>query len=272
MKTEVITYSMGALKGEGALVYDEKISEKRPAVLMGPNWLGVTKEAIARAQLLAADRYVVFVADMYGQGVRPDFAAAPALANPLRENAKEHRARIRAAYDTLLEEGGKRNLIDDRRAAIGFCFGGGNVLELARDGADIAAAVSIHGDLKTASPAKKGAIKAALLVAHGAPDPVVPKADRDAFEAEMDAAGPSGRCWCSAAFCTPIPTRASTFPASPPGTSRRRAPPTRSPISSSPTRLRGNCSDRGEAPVTRRKNSSHFVSLKALSLAFTAAR
>jgi dienelactone hydrolase len=75
------------------------------------------------------------------------------------------------------------------RAAVGFCFGGGNVLELARDGADLAAAVSIHGDLKTALPAGKGTIKAALLVAHGAPDPVAPKADRDAFEAEMNAAG-----------------------------------------------------------------------------------
>ena len=63
------------------------------------------------------------------------------------------------------------------------------MLELARDGADIAAAVSIHGDLKTAAAAKKGAVKAKLLVAHGAPDPVAPKADRDAFESEMDAAG-----------------------------------------------------------------------------------
>ena len=89
----------------------------------------------------------------------------------------------------MLDKAGKLNLIDHRRAAIGFCFGGGNVLELARDGADIAAAVSIHGDLKTAEAAKPGAVKAALLVTHGAPDPVVPKADRDAFEAEMEAAG-----------------------------------------------------------------------------------
>jgi dienelactone hydrolase len=86
-------------------------------------------------------------------------------------------------------ETAKRNLADGRRAAIGFCFGGGNVLELARDGADIAAAVSIHGDLKTALAAKKGAVKANLLVTHGAPDPVTPKEHRDLFEAEMDAAG-----------------------------------------------------------------------------------
>jgi dienelactone hydrolase len=189
MKVEKINYAMGALTGEGVLVYDETVSRKRPAVLVAPNWLGLTDKAIERAKLVAGDRYVVFVADMYGQGTRPtDFGECAALANPLRENAVEQRKRIRAAYDTMIAEGSKRSLIDNRRAAVGFCFGGGNVLELARDGADIAAAVSIHGDLKTALAAKKGAIKAALLVTHGAPDPVVPKADRDAFESEMDAA------------------------------------------------------------------------------------
>lgn len=190
MKAEKIKYPMGPLTAEGALVYDEKVTGKRPAVLVAPNWMGMTDKAIERGQLLAQDRYVVFVADMYGQGTRPaDFGEAAALANPLRENAVEQRMRIRAAYSALLAQGNIRNLIDGRRAAVGFCFGGGNVLELARDGADIAAAVSIHGDLKTAQAAKKGMIKAKLLVAHGAPDPVAPKADRDAFESEMDAAG-----------------------------------------------------------------------------------
>jgi dienelactone hydrolase len=190
MKVETIRYSMGPFTAEGALVYDEKISARRPAVLMAPNWMGMTDKAIERGKLVAGDRYVVLVADMYGQGNRPkDFGEAAGLANPLRADSGEARARIRAAYDTLVAEGNKRGLIDRRHAAVGFCFGGGNVLELARDGADIAAAVSIHGDLKTAAPAGKGVIKAKLLVAHGAPDPVVPKADRDAFEAEMDAAG-----------------------------------------------------------------------------------
>jgi len=190
MKVEKIKYPMGSLTAEGALIYDDKVSGKRPAVLMAPNWMGMTDTAIERGKLVAGARYVVFVADMYGQGTRPaDFGEAAALANPLREDAVEQRKRIRAAYDAMVKEGNSRNLIDNRRAAIGFCFGGGNVLELARDGADIAAAVSIHGDLKTAQPAKKGAVKARLLVAHGAPDPVAPKADRDAFESEMDAAG-----------------------------------------------------------------------------------
>jgi len=190
MKSELITYAMGGgLTAEGALVYDEAIARRRPAVLMAPNWMGMTDTAIERAKLVAGDRYVVFVVDMFGKGRRPaDFGEAAALANPLRENAVEQRRRVRAAYDALVAEASRRDLIDRRRAAIGFCFGGGNILELARDGADLAAAVSIHGDLKTAAPAKPGAIKAALLVTHGAPDVVVPKADRDAFEQEMNAA------------------------------------------------------------------------------------
>jgi dienelactone hydrolase len=166
------------------------VSGKRPALLMAPNWMGMTNDAIERGRLIAASRYVVFVADMYGAGTRPaNFAEAADLANPLRADAVEQRKRIRAAFEAMIAEGQRRTLIDERRAAVGFCFGGGNVLELARDGADIAAAVSIHGDLKTALQARKGAVKAALLVAHGAPDPVAPKVDRDAFEAEMDAAG-----------------------------------------------------------------------------------
>jgi len=193
MRAERIKYPMGALTAEGALIYDENVSGKRPAVLVAPNWMGMTD-----GELVAENRYVVFVADMYGVGTRPaDFGEAAALANPLRADAIEQRKRVKAAFETMIAQAKARNLIDGRRAAIGFCFGGGNVLELARDGADLAAAVSIHGDLKTALPAAKGRIKAALLVAHGAPDPVAPKADRDAFEAEMNA---DGAKWQMAVF------------------------------------------------------------------------
>jgi dienelactone hydrolase len=190
MHVEAVKYVCDDKPYVGALVFEEGVTATRPAVVMGPNWLGVTPAAVERAKLVAGDRYVVFVADMYGEGKRPaGFQDAPSFANPLREDAHEARRRIRAAYDTLVAEGERRRLIDRRRAAIGFCFGGGNALELARSGADIQAAVSLHGDLKTSAPAAKGAVNAALLVLHGVPDPVVPKADRDAFEAEMDAAG-----------------------------------------------------------------------------------
>ena len=190
MHVEQVTYALKGKNYVGALVYDETIKRPRPALLMCPNWMGMRQQAIDRAALLAGDRYVVFAVDMYGEGIRPkDFGEAAALANPLRDDPAEAKRRVRAAYDTFVRLGKERGLINDQRAAIGFCFGGGNVLDLARDGADVKAVVAIHSDLKTKAPARPGDIKAALLVIHGAPDPVTPKADRDAFEAEMDAAG-----------------------------------------------------------------------------------
>src|SRR5262249_62009951 len=104
-----------------------------------------------------------------------------------RVNARKRGA---AALDTLVKEADKRGIGDaSRKAAVGFCFGGGNVLELARSGAAIDAVVSLHGDLATTMPAKAGDIKAAVFVIHGSKDPVAPKADRDALEAELDGAG-----------------------------------------------------------------------------------
>jgi dienelactone hydrolase len=190
MHVEHVAYELAGKKYLGALVYDDNVARPRPALLMCPNWMGMRQQAIERAALLAQERYVVFAVDMYGEGIRPkDFGEAAALANPLRDDPAEAKRRARAAYDTFIGLARRRGLIDGRRAAVGFCFGGGNVLDLARDGADLHAAVAIHSDLRTKAPAKPGDIKAALLVIHGAPDPVVPKADRDAFEAEMDAAG-----------------------------------------------------------------------------------
>src|SRR5689334_20993226 len=191
MHAEQVSYELNGKKYVGALVYDERVKQPRPALLMCPNWMGMRQQAIDRAALLAGDRYVVFAVDMYGEGIRPkDFGEAAALANPLRDDPAEAKRRVRAAYDTFLRLGKERGgLINDQRAAVGFCFGGGIVLDLARDGADVKAVVAIHSDLKTKAPARPGDVKAALLVIHGAPDPVTPKADRDAFEAEMDAAG-----------------------------------------------------------------------------------
>lgn len=190
MHVEQVAYELAGKRYVGALVYDETVARPRPALLMCPNWMGMRQQAVERAALLAQDRYVVFAVDMYGEGVRPkDFGEAAALANPLRDDPAETKRRVRAAQDAFLRVAGKQGLITDQRAAIGFCFGGGNVLEFARDGADLAAVVAIHSDLKTKAPAQPGAVKAALLVIHGTPDPVAPKADRDAFEAEMDGAG-----------------------------------------------------------------------------------
>jgi dienelactone hydrolase len=190
LKTERISYQGGSVGCSGALVYDDSVKTRRPLLLISPNWLGMSEPTLKRAATIAGSKYIVFVADMYGEGKicggPPE--AAP-LANGLRADSPERRRRIVAALETLRSESGKRGIGDpSRQAAAGFCFGGGNVLELARAGADVAAVVSLHGDLLTPMPAKAGDIKAAVCIIHGAADPVVPKNDRDAIEAEMTAA------------------------------------------------------------------------------------
>ena len=191
MAVERIDYRAGNITCKGALVYDDKVSARRPLMLISPNWLGVTDDAIKRAARIAGRKYVAFVADMYGGGkVSAGPPEAAELANGLRADVPERRRRIAAALDALRTESDRRKIGDlTRQAAVGFCFGGGNVLELARAGADIKAVICLHGDLLTALPAKPGDIKAAVCVLHGSKDPVVPKKDRDVFETEMEAAG-----------------------------------------------------------------------------------
>lgn len=190
MVNERIPYTLDGQAFEGVLVYDDSVKTPRPAVLMAPNWMGVTDAAIEKAGMLAGTNYVMLVADMYGADVRPSNAQeAGAASGAVTSDLALHRARINKALDVLLAEGGRRGLIDDTRvAAIGFCFGGGNVLELARSGREIAGVVTFHGSIKPKQPADASAIKAKILVLHGADDPFVPQADREAFEAEMKAA------------------------------------------------------------------------------------
>lgn len=190
MAVEKISYQADGKTFIGALVYDEHASGKRPLMLMAPNWLGVTDEAVARTRVMTGDRYIGFVADMYGDGkVSAGPPEAAEFADGLRADPKERRRRISAALGALVKESEERGIGDARRkAAVGFCFGGGNVLELARAGADIQATVCLHGDLTTRDPAiKPGQIKSALFVLHGSADPIANKSQRDAFEAEMDA-------------------------------------------------------------------------------------
>jgi dienelactone hydrolase len=191
MSVERIDYQAGSIKAKGALVWNEKVSGKRPLMLVATNWLGVTDIAIERARKMAGDKYVAFIACMYGDGKTcsgpPE---SEQLMMSVRADRVEGRKRINAALDTMVKEAEKRGIGDSsKKAAVGFCFGGGNVLELARSGADVAAVVCLHGDLGTTMPAKKGDIKAAVFVIHGSKDPVAPKAQRDALEAELDGSG-----------------------------------------------------------------------------------
>lgn len=191
MKIESIAYSHSGQEFEGQLIHDDTTSTKRPLLLMAPNWAGVTPRAVETGQELAAQGYVVFVADMHGLANRPTGKENPMeFLQPLIKNPQATRDRINAALETMTTAAAGRDIGNTKlRAAIGYCFGGANVIDLARSGADVAAVVSMHGNLGTLMPAAKGGVKAALLVVHGAADPIAPKSDRDSFEAEMDAAG-----------------------------------------------------------------------------------
>ena len=191
MAVESVFYSVSGIGCRGALISEDGVKGTRPLLLMAPNWRGVIKPAIETGQLLAHEGYVVFVADMFGEGNGPVGTEDPmTFLQPFMADVPGMRRRIAAALDTLTREADRRAIGDiTRRAAIGFCFGGLNVLDLARAGADVQAVVSMHGTLVTPQPAGRGDIKAAVLAVHGAADPVAPKAERDAFEAEMNEAG-----------------------------------------------------------------------------------
>src|SRR5947207_8388492 len=199
MAVESIFYSVSGMSCRGALIWEEGVKAPRPLLLMAPNWRGVIKPAIETGQMLAGEGYVVFVADMFGEGNGPVGTEEPMqFLRPFMADVAGMRRRISAALDTLTREADRRAIGDvNRRAAMGFCFGGLNVLDLARIGADVQAVVSMHGTLTTPQPATRGDIKAAVLAVHGAADPIAPKAERDAFEAAMTAAG---ACWALLTF------------------------------------------------------------------------
>jgi len=180
---EVLQYEHGDVALEGYLVYDDAIKGARPGILVVHDWMGLGPYAKMRADQLAELGYAAFAIDMYGKGIRPkDSKEASAQASIYRKDRGLMRSRARAGLDVLMSQ----PLVDARRiAAIGYCFGGSTVLELARSGADIAGVVSFHGNLDTPRPEDTRNIKAKVLVLHGADDPFVPEKDVAAFQEEM---------------------------------------------------------------------------------------
>jgi dienelactone hydrolase len=190
-KSEIISrpleYKQGDTVLEGFSVYDNAIQGKRPAVLVVHQWKGLGDYEKKRAEMLARLGYNVFAVDIYGKGVRPQTPSeAGAEAAKYRNDRALLRARVRAGLDVLA----KHELTDPKRiAAIGYCFGGTAVLELARSGADIGGVVSFHGGLSSPTPGDARNIKAKVLALHGADDPNVPPKEVAAFEEEMRQAG-----------------------------------------------------------------------------------
>lgn len=164
--------------------------DPRPLLLMVPNFLGPTADNLAVASAIVGERYVVCLADVYGAAVRPtdrDGARAVMAGFKDADGKARLRARTRAALDAAIAAPTVVPIDRARVACIGFCFGGGAVLELARDGVELPV-VSFHGTLTTPTPAGPGAIRAPLLVCHGSADSVVPQEQVAAFVDEMHAA------------------------------------------------------------------------------------
>ena len=187
MHTETVDYKQGDATLEGYVAYDDAIQGKRPGILVVHQWMGLTDYEKKRAEMLAQLGYVAFCADIYGKGIRPkNTREAGTQAGKYKGDRQLLRARVNAGLEALRQQ----SLVDQKHvAAIGYCFGGTTVLELARSGADIAGVVSFHGGLDSPNPADGKNIRCKVLVCHGADDPFSPPEDVAAFENELRSGG-----------------------------------------------------------------------------------
>jgi len=182
-----VVYASQDTELHGYLAYDAEQEGPRPGVLVVHEWWGHNEYARRRARELAEMGYVALALDMYGEGKRAEHPQdAQAFAGELMANKDVAVARFRAARDFLSSQ---PQADPAHVAAIGYCFGGGVVLHMARIGEDLDAVASFHGSLGTDAPARPGAVRAPLLVQTGADDPFVPTEAVEAFRAEMEAAG-----------------------------------------------------------------------------------
>lgn len=188
IQSQVIEYKIDGESYTGYLAYDDAITGERPGVLVVHEWWGHTDYVRSRADKLAELGYTALALDMYGTGKvadHPDDALK--FMKVVSENQALAEKRFNAAYVLLQAD----NHVDaERIAAIGYCFGGSTVLNVARQNSvDLAGVVSFHGGLATQAPAEKGRLTTPILVLNGAADPMVPPEQVAGFESEMKNAG-----------------------------------------------------------------------------------
>ncbi len=193
MNEKAVAYAVNGRQFKGMLVYDDSAETKRPAIFSQPDWKGVCNETIAQAREVAAKGYVVLLADMFGA----DYGDKPKTRDDFMKAARAVRtdfAFIKSCGDEALEalsvEADRLGLIEPNNTfAIGYCVGGGVLLEQARAGADFKATVVFHVTMPNPIVADTPCgFTGRVLTIHGAADVVTPKPMMDALEQELTAA------------------------------------------------------------------------------------
>jgi dienelactone hydrolase len=187
MRTETVTYEADGLSFKSE-IFVEAGTEPKPGVLVFPEAFGLGDHARHRAEGLAKLGYAALACDIHGNGrLVSDLGEALGLLKPLYADTKRMRARGLAALKVLKA---REEVVPERTASIGFCFGGTMSLELARSGADLQAVVGFHSGLSTTAPKTDAkAYRGRVLVCIGADDPFISPDERKTFEAEMRDAG-----------------------------------------------------------------------------------
>jgi dienelactone hydrolase len=186
IRTESIRYAVDGQELIGYLAYDASSTASRPGVLVVHEWLGINEYAKQRAVDLATEGYVAFALDMYGDGKEIPMAEARTMSGKVGSDFPLIKKRFNAALDVLKKA---RYVNPDKIAAIGFCFGGGIVLNMARMGTDIDGVVGFHSSINTGLNAKPGDVKTKILAIQGDGDPAAPEERQKAFVKEMKEAG-----------------------------------------------------------------------------------
>ncbi|XGC79574.1 dienelactone hydrolase family protein [Bdellovibrio bacteriovorus] len=187
IKEETLDYMDGNTTLEGVLVYDDAWKGPRPVVVIIHQFMGLTEYEKMRARMLAQEGYVAFAADIYGKGVRPKTPEeAFQLVAKYMGDIPLYRSRVKAAVDFVATRG---EVMASKTVVMGYCFGGAGALEAARANIDnVVGVVSFHGVLSTPNPQSTQNVKASILVAHGAVDPLVPRTQVEGFLDEMNRA------------------------------------------------------------------------------------
>lgn len=185
LSTRTIRYRDGDAELTGTLFWNSIQDRQRPGVLVVHGGAGLDDHARGRAKRLAELGYTVFACDMYGNGVAGNRERVMARINELRRDTAKLCQRAQTGIEVLAA----RPEVSGKIAAVGYCFGGMTVVELARSGMELAGVVSVHGSLSTTKPAEPGAVRAKVLVCHGALDPHVPMPHVSGFIEEMNHAG-----------------------------------------------------------------------------------